>query len=127
MRILANHGADKRFAFLRGRWGQSWKAIKAQTRMEMAKARVASSSKHVQGSLGGLEAYGDSDSDGDTVDEPVKEAKAEMRHSEGGTLSEGLTTQVGPSRESEEAIQEARRARAKEWARKRRALEADQG
>ncbi|KAI6103754.1 hypothetical protein EDD16DRAFT_1582823, partial [Pisolithus croceorrhizus] len=34
MRILANHGADKRFAFLRGRWSRKWKVAKELARQE---------------------------------------------------------------------------------------------
>ena len=32
LRILANDGADLRFAFLRGRWSRSWDSIKAQAK-----------------------------------------------------------------------------------------------
>lgn len=41
MRILANHGADKRFAFLRGRWSRAWQITKARIKlgMEAEKAR----------------------------------------------------------------------------------------
>lgn len=31
MRILANHGEDSRFAFLRGRWPRVWKSLRAST------------------------------------------------------------------------------------------------
>ena len=36
MRILANHGGDKRFAFLRGRWARAWAAAGARAREERA-------------------------------------------------------------------------------------------
>ncbi|KAL5480487.1 hypothetical protein ACEPAI_1757 [Sanghuangporus weigelae] len=61
-RILANHGADRRFAFLRGRWSRAWvrakaKAVAADMQKEDRK-KTASSSQ-----LTGLADYGDSDED----------------------------------------------------------------
>ncbi|KAL5521985.1 hypothetical protein ACEPAF_1841 [Sanghuangporus sanghuang] len=61
-RILANHGADRRFAFLRGRWSRAWvrakaKAAAAATQKE-DKEKTASRSQ-----LTGLADYGDSDED----------------------------------------------------------------
>ncbi|CAG8629191.1 1320_t:CDS:2 [Acaulospora colombiana] len=34
MRILANHGEDPRFAFLRGRWKNKWEEVKASARTQ---------------------------------------------------------------------------------------------
>ena len=56
MRILANHGADHRFAFLRGRWSRQWKAATDQARTKVLR-RVEPAG------LGGLAGYG-SDDDG---------------------------------------------------------------
>jgi len=59
MRILANHGADDRFAFLRGRWSRYWKAATDQTRTEILK-------RDEPAGLGGLAGYGsDNESDAD--------------------------------------------------------------
>lgn len=59
MRILANHGADDRFAFLRGRWSRHWKAATDQTRTEILK-------RDEPAGLGGLAGYGsDNESDAD--------------------------------------------------------------
>ena len=59
MRILANHGADHRFAFLRGRWSKHWKAATDHARNEMLK-------RDEPAGLGGLAGYGsDDDSDVD--------------------------------------------------------------
>lgn len=59
MRILANHGADHRFAFLRGRWSRHWKATTDHTRTEIQK-------RDEPAGLGGLAGYGsDDDSDDD--------------------------------------------------------------
>jgi len=59
MRILANHGADRRFAFLRGRWPRSWKAMTDHARKETVK-------RDEPAGMGGLAGYGsgdDSDAD----------------------------------------------------------------
>ena len=59
MRILANHGADHRFAFLRGRWSRHWKAVTDHARTEILK-------RDEPAGLGELAGYGsDDDSDGD--------------------------------------------------------------
>jgi len=52
MRILANHGADKRFSFLRGRWSRFWKSTKAHLKQEKEGA-----------GLGDLAGYGSGESD----------------------------------------------------------------
>lgn len=57
MRILANHGGDHRFAFLRGRWSKYWNAVTDHTRTELLK-------RDEPAGLGGLAGYGsDDDSD----------------------------------------------------------------
>jgi hypothetical protein len=58
MRILANHGADDRFAFLRGRWSRCWKAATDQARTEILK-------RDEPAGLGGLAGYGSDDGDSD--------------------------------------------------------------
>lgn len=59
MRILANHGADHRFAFLRGRWPRYWRATTDHARTEILK-------RDKPAGLGGLAGYGsDDDSDAD--------------------------------------------------------------
>jgi len=54
MRILANHGADRRFAFLRGRWSSCWKAMTDHARKESQK-------RDEPAGLGGLAGYGSDD------------------------------------------------------------------
>jgi hypothetical protein len=92
MRILVNHGADKRFAFLRGRWSNFWKTTKNRLRLEQ------NQEKEIVG-LHSLAGYGSDDSDS----------------------KEQIDTTVTATTESEEAIKEARRARLKDWTDKRRA------
>jgi len=66
MRILTNHGADDRFAFLRGRWKDSWQKIKANAESEKAeterRTKELSRPKVSSNTSSGLVAYG-SDSD----------------------------------------------------------------
>lgn len=104
MRILANHGGDKRFAFLKGRWKGAWEGEKRRVRMETA--RNEQEGKEKTAALGELAGYGDSDDD-----------EADEKQ-EGGTQE----TTTG-----DEEVMEARRRRAKEWAEKRRALKASIG
>ncbi|KIK36202.1 hypothetical protein CY34DRAFT_533995 [Suillus luteus UH-Slu-Lm8-n1] len=64
MRILANHGADKRFAFLRGRWSRTWRTTKERLRQEKINQSAQSLRASRNVVLGGLAAYGDSDDEG---------------------------------------------------------------
>lgn len=103
MRILANHGADQRFAFLRGRWRIFWQAIKLAAKVEdEAQQRSVQAAENMSG---GLVAYGDSDDD----DEDEQE-------DQGDTDSQKAVV----SKETDMKEKEARRARAREWARKRK-------
>ncbi|KIL00174.1 hypothetical protein PAXRUDRAFT_331592 [Paxillus rubicundulus Ve08.2h10] len=105
MRILANHGVDKRFAFLRGRWSRAWRMEKERVRQQRAEEDEA---KEARTSLGGLVAYGDSDNGSEeSADKTAAEETA------GASISQGPC--------DEEALKGARRARAREWAARRRA------
>lgn len=120
MRILANHGADKRFAFLRGRWSRAWKITKGRIRLELEAARNKSVEKEGQkAGLGGLAGYGDSDASDEDGDDKGDDGKGEVetKASEGGATPAMLL--------SEEAVKEARRAKAKQWAEQRRAAKAN--
>ncbi|KAF8742555.1 hypothetical protein AX14_003589 [Amanita brunnescens Koide BX004] len=94
MRILANHGADKRFAFLRRRWPRKDK-------------------ERTGGSLNALARYGDSDEDGShsEAEQPVETVKHDslLAHTSKGKIV------TDPNAKGDEAsIREARRARAKD-------------
>ncbi|KIJ19597.1 hypothetical protein PAXINDRAFT_69391 [Paxillus involutus ATCC 200175] len=106
MRILANHGVDKRFAFLRGRWSRAWRMEKERVRQQKAEEEEA---KETKTPLGGLVAYGDSDAGSE---ESVDKTGAEE-------TAGASSLQEDP--DDEEALKEARRARAREWAARRRA------
>lgn len=111
MRILANHGGDRRFSFLRGRWKNFWSLSKAKARLEKEKEAEKTAG------LGVLAGYGsdDNDSDQEANDRgqgPVSEARpAEEKPHVHEEIPEG----------GDDAAKEARRKRLKEWAEKRRA------
>ncbi|KAJ7226891.1 hypothetical protein GGX14DRAFT_627415 [Mycena pura] len=91
MRILANYGADKRFAFLRGRWKTAWIAMKRDAQKHREAEKSSSSG------LGNLADYGDSDED----EETEKDKAVTIEGKSDGALA-------------------ARQARAKAWAESRR-------
>jgi hypothetical protein len=140
MRILANHGGDKRFAFLRGRFTRVWGMIKAKERLEENQKKSKAAEDAL--ALRGLEGYGDSDSDGHRSDDwdggesadgaqrfvrevipALPQAQSKVSEDQPGVL-EGEASKVAVVMSAEESIKEARRARAKEWGEKRRAMKA---
>lgn len=68
-RILANHGKDGRFAFLRGRWGKVWREVKEGVLKEKE-------GKEKGGGLGLGEYGSDSDSDEEKGEEGDKTKRA---------------------------------------------------
>ncbi|KAL1743815.1 hypothetical protein HDZ31DRAFT_64692 [Schizophyllum fasciatum] len=102
MRILANFGGERKFAFLRGRWSRAWSIIQLRARQEKAEAERPKTQ-----ALGGLGDYGDSDDE--EGDEPAIQAQS---HPAGDEAQAGVT--------SSEDVKAARRAKLKEWAEKRR-------
>ncbi len=121
MRILANHGADKRFAFLRGRWSRAWKITKGRIRLELEAARNKSAEQEGKKvGLGGLSGYGDSDASDEEGENEGGDSNGEPETKRGGGGTSLATTL------SEEAVKEARRAKAKQWAEQRRAANANE-
>ena len=79
MRILANHGADPRFAFLRGRWARAWRVAKSKIKLEFQEAerkRAEKDNDQKGGGMGGLAGYG-SDS-GEDESEGGQDASANV-------------------------------------------------
>ncbi|KII84813.1 hypothetical protein PLICRDRAFT_342392 [Plicaturopsis crispa FD-325 SS-3] len=131
MRILANHGGDKRFAFLRGRWARAWRAAKARVRAEDAKKRVEhaheNSTPRGEGSdapLGALAGYGDSDDDSSGEEGMAGDEEGATRGNDPtSAVPEAVHDQEDEGQNrltGDDAVKEARRARAREWAEKRR-------
>ena len=114
MRILANHGGDKKFAFLKGRWSRAWMIIRGKTKREKEKHEKEKEGR--KGGLGILAGYGDSEDESEDDD----------AHSAGNTKYNQERENVDKDEMNEKplddnAAKEARRARAKAWAEKRRA------
>jgi hypothetical protein len=113
MRILANHGGDKRFAFLRGRWARAWKPEKGKV-VEKNTAKQIQVEERTGVGLGVLADYGDSDEEDGINPDDNAELTMETKEDEGAIENR-------PDAETDVAVKEARRVRAKEWAKKRRA------
>ncbi|KAG1824820.1 uncharacterized protein BJ212DRAFT_1244446, partial [Suillus subaureus] len=117
MRILANHGADKRFAFLRGRWSRAWRTTKERLRQEKVDQSAQSLRASRNIGLGGLAAYGDSDDEG-------SEEESESGETSPLKVGESSVTTLDSLQNHDARLegveQGARRARAREWAAQRR-------
>ena len=124
MRILANYGSDKRFAFLRGRWIRKWNLIKAKARAQPEEEKNKEKDetgkleemKKGQAGLGLVTGYGSDDDDSEADDNSEEPAKGKGTAHSPPAEPPDSTTLV------EEAAKEARRKRAKEWAEKRREM-----
>lgn len=131
LRILAHHGADARFAFLRGRWPRAWARIQQRVADDAAeKARAAE-----RAALGGLAGYGDSGSEGDDEEAEDGHVGREDKGQDTGRARDTAEDDLlvakqdgqdqpgggGQDAVNDATVQEARRARAREWAEKRRA------
>jgi len=103
MRILANHGADKRFAFLKGRWSHAWLILKAKIRAEREKKEQQKKS-----GLGMLASYDSELDEDDRVSSEIGENGVEQDDAK-------------VDKAVDETKKELRRQKAKEWAEKRRA------
>ncbi|KAJ3797311.1 hypothetical protein GGU11DRAFT_785416 [Lentinula aff. detonsa] len=105
LRILANHGADARFAFLRGRWSRAWNTVKAHARVDKLEQERKAASHSV--GMGLVADYSDSDEGGEEDEAHAEETGKRQDRAMASTKSDD-GTEVG-------AIQALRRARAKEW------------
>jgi hypothetical protein len=125
-RILAHHGADVRFAFLRGRWSHAWVLAQAEANRAVLEEREKAQSA---GALGGLTGYGSGgeedddaeDDNGDAVDGSADDVTERTQVLQ-GAAEDGHVIQEAQF--VLRAAQEARRAKAREWAEKRRAAKA---
>ncbi|KAH7914895.1 hypothetical protein BJ138DRAFT_1170279 [Hygrophoropsis aurantiaca] len=118
MRILANHGANKKFAFLKGRWSKAWRTAKEKARSEK-QAETVTPPTQTEGKvgLGGLADYGDSEGDSDAEQETTEEVVSTIPAPPAASTDSDVTAL--PTN-SDDALKEARRIRAREWAARRR-------
>ncbi|KAH9990193.1 hypothetical protein BJV74DRAFT_885034 [Russula compacta] len=107
-RILAHHGADPRFAFLRGRWSRAW----ARAQADAHRAAIVEREAQSAGALGGLTGYG-SGSEDDNEDEDAGVMKVVV-----------VALPCTRKRWKMTLLWEVRRTKAREWAEKRRAAKA---
>lgn len=149
MRILANYGADKRFAFLRGRWKHAWGLAKAKARIELNKKEEDKDKKPAAMVVSALAGYGsDSEQDEDEAKEPpvhqtevdeamgsdVPPVPSDAPPASGPPPTSAPPTDPDASRpgqpkdmgtdtdvNAEEQAKEARRKRLKAWSEQRRA------
>ena len=133
-RILAHHGADVRFAFLRGRWSRAWARAQAEANRAVLEEEEREKAQGA-GALGGLTGYGSGSAEddaedgnggggGDAVDGSSDNVTEHTQVLE-GAAGDGQATQEAQSEEvASRAAKEARRTKAREWAEKRRAAKA---
>ncbi|KAJ3851302.1 hypothetical protein EV368DRAFT_74671 [Lentinula lateritia] len=115
LRILANHGADARFAFLRGRWSRAWRTVKAHARSDhKTEQEQRAASKTSSLGMGLVADYADSDESGEERQTEFKD-QVQVEKAEAEVVSTELNQGEGI-----EAAQELRRARAREWMANRR-------
>lgn len=130
MRILANHGADARFAFLRpgargGRWRETWERIRRgelKAEAEEKEEKPVAEQEEKGGGMAGLAAYGSSDEDEDdgalepprAADDGAQDAPSD-EPSGGPSVEEDSAAEQERLRRQEEKVEKARA-----WAQKRR-------
>lgn len=119
IRILANHGNDPRFGFLRkgGKWRNVWEEIRREGKVETAVPAAGAAGL-------GLVAYGSEEEseEEEGVVEEVQEAQ-EVREEVPAVIDEPAEEEVlVPPLEMEEdrAKKEVKQEKAREWARKRK-------
>lgn len=120
MRILANHGSDQRFAFLRGRWSRAWRTTKSHNKVTLhaEKLNAGAKSKDSEAALGGLLGYGDSDESQQSDSDVGSERKGASLPMIVGL--QGATSSNTIDNPSDDEIKRARRAKAREWSKRRK-------
>ena len=101
-----------------------WRLTKGKARLELEaeKKRKADNVKAKSNtSIGGLAGYGDSDEESDDGEGNQDAAPEEQREEDGGPPAAGVSSVAELAPEPDEEVKAARRARAREWAEKRRA------
>ncbi|KAG9124823.1 hypothetical protein FRC07_010103 [Ceratobasidium sp. 392] len=115
MRILANHGADPRFAFLKGRWKRAWVRMKNEASKEEREKEGAGERKEKTGGIGGLAGYASG-----SENESEGEGSGEAGERKTACTVGGAPMSNAADENETERVKAERRARALEWMRKRR-------
>lgn len=114
MRILAHHGADRRFDFLKGRYARAWRGVKNPAPKADAMGSL----------LGGYESSEDEDEEGEGGQDAADEAKP-MAAPPTDTPDAGMAVDATATPTADEAQEEEkrrlRREKARLWAEKRKA------
>lgn len=131
MRILANHGSDPRFSFLRkgGQWREEWEQIRRQSHADATTAASKSQSpkgKHAVETGGtALVGYGSDDDSGAESEQAQAPEPGESVEESDVSQIEGTSVSSLPSANGDAgaAEEKAKRRAAKvaEWAQKRKA------
>lgn len=111
MRILANHGVDPRFSFLRkgGKFREVWDQLRKEVNVVVVDPNLPSGS--------GLVAYGS-----DSEDEVVEEEEEKVIFAEGEVE---VTLELPEETVEEQSKKELKAEKVREWARKRKAARGD--
>jgi hypothetical protein len=139
MRILANHGSDPRFSFLRkdGQWREEWEQIRREGREAESEAQAAAAAEQLRSTAAGtlqagpaLVGYG---SEEDSEGEPERSSLQDSQQNDTSAIdlslqkkSEGAPAKSGHPPGGDEAAAAEERARKRavkvaEWAEKRKA------
>lgn len=132
MRILANHGADPRFAFLRkgGKWSDEWAIIRRGGKVESEKRKEEAEKKLEEvekSATGGLVGYGsdledESEQEGDGAQVAGPSSTPDVSETAVDVKEVDPPAPEEPEETAEErAKKEAKAEKAREWARKRKA------
>lgn len=126
LRILANHGADPRFAsFLRpgGKWKSVWEGIR-EGRIQEGQEKEEEEEQEKVSAGGGLVAYGsDSDEEDQPAPLPIPTPPTTKIDTPPPSFSSTIAAQDNGTEDNDEAAKHNREAKAekvREWARKRK-------
>lgn len=99
LRILTHHAGDARFSFLKGRYKDTWEAIKRGEKPKDVKAEAGISKCGLGGLMGD---YGDSDSEDSDVEEGVPEPPSPPQLPPSPPLPASVSSIAGDTKTTEE-------------------------
>lgn len=127
MRILANHGSDPRFSFLRkgGKWREEWETIRKGGKSGGVESTKPNPNATIGAALVGASYNSDDEDQGDTDVLEREQEEGTARPSTGAEASADLNVsaerdETSAETEAERAKRAAKAEKVKEWARKRK-------